>query len=197
MKILKVLLGILLFLVLAVVILGLIGPKGMDVSVKENINAPQSFVWNYIKDFKGANSWSPWSEKDPNMKNEYIGTDGTVGAKYTWSGNKDVGTGEQEIMKIVPGERIETKLFFADFGSYANNFMALNPSGEGTEIEWGFDSKNGFMERVMFNFMDVEGAVTKDFKHGLNTLKKMAEKDWAAAQQKAAQAAQAAEATVE
>jgi hypothetical protein len=48
----------------------------------------------------------------PDRKKEFKGTDGTVGFIYAWSGNKDAGQGEKEILNIVEGKRIETEIRF-------------------------------------------------------------------------------------
>ena len=50
---------------------------------------------------------------DPDMKKTYRGTDGTVGFVSAWDSEKDdVGKGEQEIIKITDGERIDYELRF-------------------------------------------------------------------------------------
>ncbi len=40
------------------------------------------------------------------------GVDGTVGAVSAWSGNREVGVGEEEIKKISQNERIDFELRF-------------------------------------------------------------------------------------
>jgi hypothetical protein len=50
---------------------------------------------------------------DPNMKTEFRGSDGTEGFISAWeSDNKNVGQGEQEILKIVNGERVDYEIRF-------------------------------------------------------------------------------------
>lgn len=45
----------------------------------------------------------------PDRIREYKGTDGTVGFIYSWSGNKDAGQGEKEIMNLIEGKEWRRK----------------------------------------------------------------------------------------
>jgi len=86
-------------IVLLILVLGLLAPKGYN-------------VFNYVKYIKNQDHWSPWKSRDPEMKQSFIGEDGTVGFVSKWKGNKEVGTGEQEIKGIVENERIDSELRF-------------------------------------------------------------------------------------
>ncbi len=90
-----IVLYIVLAIIVLVVLLALIAPKTYSVSRSVVVNRPISEVFTYVKSIKNQNDWSPWKKKDPNMKQEFIGTDGEVGFISKWEGNKDVGTGEQ------------------------------------------------------------------------------------------------------
>ena len=76
------------------------------------INKPKQQVFDYIKFIKNQEYYSRWVMRDPNMKKDLKGTDGSVGFIYGWNGNKDAGEGEQEIKKIKEGEKIEMELRF-------------------------------------------------------------------------------------
>ncbi len=94
------------------------------------INAPTTSVFGHVGTLAAMDKWSPWNEKDPNMKKSMEGTDGTVGAKATWEGNSDVGKGSQEIAAIVPGERVALKLAFVEpFASNCDVEVGLAPEG--------------------------------------------------------------------
>lgn len=77
------------------------------------INAPRQKVFDFLKLLKNQDQFNKWATTDKiNRKEEFIGTDGTVGFIYSWSGNKNAGQGEKEIKKIVEGKRIETEIRF-------------------------------------------------------------------------------------
>lgn len=66
-----------------------------------------------MKLLKNQDNFRVWFSKDPAIKKTFSGTDGTVGAVAGWdSKNQNVGVGEQEIKKIVKGERIDSELRF-------------------------------------------------------------------------------------
>ena len=76
------------------------------------INAPLQKVFNYAKLLKNQDDWNKNAKGDPDKKEEFKGTDGTVGFIIVFSGNKNVGEGQKEIMNIIEGKRIETEMRF-------------------------------------------------------------------------------------
>ena len=77
------------------------------------INAPCQKVFDFLKLLKNQDQFNKWATADKqNRKEEFKGTDGTVGFIYSWSGNKSAGKGEKEIKNIVEGKRIETEIRF-------------------------------------------------------------------------------------
>ena len=77
------------------------------------INAPRQKVFDFLKLIKNQDQFNKWATTDKeNRKEEFKGTDGTVGFIYAWSGNKDAGEGEKEIKNLIEGKRIETEIRF-------------------------------------------------------------------------------------
>jgi hypothetical protein len=76
------------------------------------INAPTQKVFDYLRLLKNQEQFNKWAKAGKDRKEETRGTDGTVGFIYSWSGNKNAGQGEKEIMSIVEGKRIETEIRF-------------------------------------------------------------------------------------
>jgi hypothetical protein len=115
---------------------------------------------------------------DPNMKKTYTGTDGTVGFVSAWEGNKQVGSGEQEILKVDEGNRIDYALrFIKPFKSNADAFMIFEDAGNNqTKVKWGFKSKMPYPMNIMCLFMNMEEMVGKDFQIGLDKMKVILEK---------------------
>jgi len=58
-------------------ILAFIAPKKYH--VKRSINRTLIEVFDYLRFIKNQDHCSPWKKKDPNMKQESIGTDGQLG----------------------------------------------------------------------------------------------------------------------
>jgi len=130
-----------------------------------------------LESLKEQDKWSPWSKKDPDMKKEFRGTDGEVGAVSYWLGNKEVGEGEQEITKIIDGERVEGQLrFLKPFKSESDcYFVTESISADTTKVTWGFSGKNKFPMSIMMLFMSMDKMVGKDFEAGLANFKTLIE----------------------
>ncbi len=160
-------------LILLIVFLGIIAPKSYNVSRSISIAQPKDTVFEYIKSLEKMDNWSPWAKKDPNMEKKFTGTDGEVGSVSYWNGNKEVGEGEQEITKIVPGERIESELrFLKPFKSTSDAYMTTEEEGpNATKVTWGFSGKNKFPMSIFMLFMNMDKAVGGDFEDGLGSLK--------------------------
>lgn len=169
---------ILLGLVAVIVLLGIIAPKTYDVKRSVVVNKPVHETFRYIKMIKNQDHWSPWKKKDPNMKQEFSGTDGEVGFISKWEGNKDVGTGEQEIVNIVENSIIESQLrFYKPWKSQSDAYIKVDSVDNGkTKITWGFSGTNKFPTNIFFLFFNMDKTVGKDFEEGLESLREILEK---------------------
>ena len=173
-----IVLYIILGIIAALLVAGLFVPKGMKATREIVINKPNAEVFNYIKHLKNQDNYSKWGSMDPNMKKEYRGTDATPGFISAWEGNKKVGQGEQEIISIEEGKKLNTELrFIKPFKSVAKSSMtteAINDSS--TKVSWGFEGTMNYPMNVMKLFMNMEKAIGNDFSTGLSNLKVLMEK---------------------
>lgn len=168
---------IVLGIIVLIIFLAIIAPKNYDVSRSITVNKPLPEVFQYLKSLKNQDNWSPWAEKDPNMMKTFTGTDGEVGFKSVWVGNKDVGEGEQEITGIVENEVVNSQLrFLKPFKSTSDAYLKVSKEENGTKVIWGFAGENKFPVSIMMLFMNMDKSVGKDFEYGLNKLKNILEK---------------------
>ncbi len=163
--------------ILLIVLLALIAPKSYHVERSITINKPLSEVYNYLKFIRNQDHWSPWKKKDPNMKQDQVGTDGEVGFIAKWEGNKDVGIGEQEIIKLVENELVQSKLrFFKPWKSESDAFIRTTDADDrGTKVTWGFSGQNKVPANIFMMLYNVDKHVGKDFDEGLSELKHILE----------------------
>lgn len=168
-----ILLYILAGIVILILFLALIAPKSYNVFRTIEISRPKAEMFEHLKSLKRQDEWSPWAKKDPNMEKKFTGTDGEVGCVSYWKGNKDVGEGEQELTKIIDGERIEGELrFLKPWKSTSDCYFDVDYAGDGkTKVTWGFSGKNKFPMSIMMLFMNMDKAVGPDFEEGLKNLK--------------------------
>ena len=173
-----IILYIVLGLIAALLVAGLFIPKGMKATREIVINKPNEEVFNYIKYLKNQQNYSKWATMDPHIKNEFRGTDGTIGFVNSWEGNKKVGQGEQEIMGIEEGKQLTTELrFIKPFKSVAKSTMnTVSVNENSTKVSWGFEGQMNYPMNAMKLFMNMEKSIVDDFSIGLANLKTVLEK---------------------
>ena len=179
MNIIKKFILVILGIIALALLIALFLPKEYAVEREIIINQPKDSVFNYVKYLKNQDNFSVWSSKDPAMKKIFTGSDGTVGAIAGWdSKDENVGVGEQEIKKIVEGERIDFELRFkVPFESTDNAYMITEViSANQTKVKWGFDGKMPYPMNLMLPIMNMEEMLGKDLQDGLNNLKAVLEK---------------------
>ncbi|MEA5428919.1 SRPBCC family protein [Arcicella lustrica] len=179
MKIAKKILLSLAILIAVLLLVALFTQKDYVVEREISINKPKKEVFDYIKYLKNQNEYSVWAKMDPAMKKEFKGTDATVGFVSAWeSDSADVGQGEQEIKKIIDGERIETEIrFIKPFESIAPSYMTTDSIDVGqTKVKWAFEGHTPYPMNLMLLFFDMETMIGGDLEKGLANLKVILEK---------------------
>jgi len=179
MKILKRILLVIAVIIGIALVAALFVKKDMDAVREVTINKPKQEVFNYVKYLKNQEAYSKWESMDPAMKKEYRGTDGTVGFVSAWESKKgDVGKGEQEIKKIIEGERVDTELRFLEpmesTASSAITTESVTP--DATKVKWAFHGRMAYPFNLMGLFMNMEKMIGDDFQTGLDKLKTVMEK---------------------
>lgn len=150
--------------------------KEYTIEGKIVVNQPKQTVFDYVKQLKNQKHYNKWTMTDPNVKLNYTGVDGTVGFISAWeSDNKNVGQGEQEISKIVEGERIETLLrFIKPFTDTASAvFVFEDTNNAGTTITWSLLGTRKYPLNLILKGLDK--MLLKDMQTSLNNLKKILE----------------------
>lgn len=177
MKIIKGLLFFILGLIALGLIIALFVDKEFGCTREVTINRPKQEVFNYIKYLKNQDNFSVWAKMDPNMKKDFKGTDGEIGATQFWDGNDKVGKGEQEIKKIVEGESVDFELrFLKPWESTSQAYMTTkSETDSSTKVQWGMHGKSPYPMNLMNLFMDMDKMVGPDLQTGLDNLKALLE----------------------
>lgn len=140
------------------------------------INAPLQKVFDFLKLLKNQDKFNKWAKTDPDRKWEYKGTDGTVGFIIAWSGNKNAGEGEKEIMNIIEGKKIETQIrFVRPMATVANVTMETETVTDNqTKVSF---TNSGTLKYPMNIFIPMaEKKFPKEMDTSLSTLKNILEK---------------------
>ena len=174
MKILKIFGGVIGAVVLILLVLGLIAPNHTHVERSVTVQAPYDHVWSYVSSFAGMEQWSPWRELDPDQIIA-IKNDGAVGALYTWSGNEEVGRGEQTITSMNESEVVTHLHFIEPFEAEADAKTSVEQTDDGVKVTWSYDADSPYPMNVMNLFMDMDEMLGPDFQKGMDKLKVLAE----------------------
>lgn len=176
-KFLKFLGIIILLAIVFILVSGLFISREYHFERSISIQAPQEEIWKNISLFSNFEKWDPWKARDSAMLRSISGTDGTVGATYSWQGNKAVGSGSQTFKTIHPFEHIAIDLqCIKPFAFQAAVFYHLQPAANATKVTWGFDTKMTYpFNAVSYFFMDRDARMDQVFSAGLANLKKLCE----------------------
>jgi hypothetical protein len=154
---------------------------GTDFSLERSvvIDKPKGEVFEYVRYLENQYNYSVWGAMDPDMTQEFRGEDGTAGFVSAWEGNEDVGRGEQEIVSITEGERIDYELrFFEPFESTSDAYMITESVMEDqTRVTWGFAGSFPRPMNLMLLFMDMNEMIGRDYETGLSNLKTILENE--------------------
>src|SRR5690554_5704405 len=172
MKILKRILIAIAIIIAIPLIVALFVPKESTSEGQIVINKPKQEVFDYIKYVKNQDNFGVWQLSDPNMKTTSEGEDGTEGFKYSWDSEK-LGKGAQVITKIEEGERMESDMFFYDFGDTPSKayFTVEEQAPDQALVTWGISWTTPYPWNLMSLFYNMD----KDFEKGLEKLKEIVE----------------------
>lgn len=157
-------------------------PKRFRVERSIDIAAPAGKLFPLLDDLRQQRLWSPYEQKDPDMKRTYSGAERGVGAIYEWNGDKNIGAGRQEIVSATANERIEGKIDFFRPMKANNRFeLLLKPAANGTNVNgtnvtWAIFGPMPFSSRIFSIFMNFDRMIGNEFEKGLIELRALAEK---------------------
>jgi hypothetical protein len=163
--------------IVAVLIIAASKPDGFSVRRAAVVNAPADKVFPLIADFHEWRKWSPWEDRDPDLKRSYGGAERGKGAVYAWEGNKNVGSGRMEILEANSPSLVKIQLdFLKPFEAHNIAEFTMLPQGNATNLDWVMSGPAPFMSKVMQVFMSFDKMIGKDFEAGLAKIKSNAEK---------------------
>lgn len=159
--------------------LGFVLPAQVHVERSLAINASPTKIYALVGDLTQWQSWSPWTEKDPNMAMTISGKG--VGQAMHWqSDNPAIGSGSQEITVLDQPNQVTTHLDFGDQGR-ADATFRLAPQGDSTLVTWTLDTnmREGVPTLAQplstyFGFL-MDSIIGQDYEAGLTNLKTVVE----------------------
>jgi len=150
-------------------------PREVTVERSVAIGAPPEAIFPHVNSLQATEAWSPWLERDPEVKLVYSGPDFGVGNRMAWeSEHPQVGSGTQEITASVQNSQVRTALDFGAMGTARASFD-LEPDGAVTELTWGFVTDTGMNPVARWMGLMMDRWVGADYEAGLSRLKELVE----------------------
>lgn len=162
---------LLLVLMMAAVAFSL--PNQVLVERSTVINSLEADIFPHLNNLKKFNAWSPWAARDPETHYVFTGPVKGKGARMEWDSDT-LGTGSLEIIDSQPDKSLGVALDFGAQGK-ANSTWSLSPSGAGTRVTWGFETKVGNNPVKRWMSLLFDRWIGGDYEQGLANLKKVVE----------------------
>lgn len=164
------------FIALVLLVAAVVG-TGWSFEKSVNISASPDRVWEFTNSLASMNKWNPWMAKDPNIKIQTNGIDGTPGASFSWvSDVKNVGEGSQTITGVKEKKEFLSRVdFIKPFKGTGQGALILSEENGGTKVSWRMESSTPYPMNIVKLFGLIEKSMDKDFGEGLNKLKSLCE----------------------
>lgn len=162
-----------------VLIAGALQRGEVHVERSAHVDASTEAVYAVLHDLHRFEEWSPWAKLDPDLQAEVQGgARSGLGAKYTWIGNDEVGSGTMTIVDATPHRRLEAELLFVQpWQSRSRLVWSLAPDADGCRVTWVLQGNTeGLLAKTMGMFLDIDKLLGKDFAIGLARLKHVVER---------------------
>lgn len=172
----KILLAVVALIIIFSVLV-MLQPASYRIVRSIGIEAPAASVYAHIADLKQWPAWSPWTQRDPNMKMEYSEVTTGVGAWSAWDSESE-GRGRQTIREAVENRSLRVDLeFIAPFEAQASTDLTIEPGANGNVVlTWGMDGRNdGFVAKAFSLLIDVDKMIGTDYETGLQAIKALSE----------------------
>jgi len=173
MKYLKIFGALLLVVIAVTFITSLVLPPKQRVERSIVIHAPAAQVYAQLIKLENINKWSVWNRKDSTVKHILTGTDGTIGAATSWTGDPEIsGDGKIVIRSLNENKKIIHDLVFTKpkEGQAESEFILTETNGA-TTLTWEFDMATPRPWNIFNLFHSLDKEMGKDFEEGLVLIK--------------------------
>lgn len=171
MKVLKWILILIIVLVGGYLIYSASQPNQLTIEKSIKINAPAEMIYAELVDFPAWHNWSTWDQLDSNMKSEYSGEMGVVGAYHQWwSNHPKIGNGKQLVVELEDNEYLKSEMHFEGFDAINYAEFFLEEGEDSTLLRWTYTGgKTPFYLNAINTFMKAE--LEMNFEKSLKQLK--------------------------
>ena len=167
-KMIKNLVATLVGLLALFAIAGFLLPATQQVKRSLVIEDTPEQIWELLVDPPAWNRWSPWYERDPDMKITYTGAPKGEGAGWTWESSSE-GNGSMVIVRTNVPRQLDYSISFGAMGRAIGQFV-LEPTDAGTRVDWMLESDAGLNPLARWFGLMLNRYVGADFELGLSNM---------------------------
>ena len=166
---------------LAVVLVGFLivaafQPSDYRISRSATIAAPPEVVFAHVNDLHKFQTWSPFAKMDLDAKTTFSGPSSGRDASLAWVGKK-TGEGRMTITDSRPSELVRFNMeFIKPMASSADAEFIFVPEGGQTRATWTMSGKNGYLQKAIGIFANMDRIIGDHFAQGLADLGEVARK---------------------
>jgi hypothetical protein len=152
------------------------GLKSIQIVRTVTIKGSLPEVFAMVKYLNNFPKWSPFLKQDPTQQYEVKGTDGAVGARYHWNGNKGKDVGFQEIVAITELKRVGMRCDIQKpFTAKPTFDYSFSETTEGVEVKQEFKLESSLIDAFFMWLFGAKSEMEKTNELGLELLKKSVE----------------------
>ncbi len=160
------------FTALAVLSIGLLLPRKVNVERRIMLKASVHDIFVQVNTLKNWEKWSPWLQLDTNMLLSFSGPASGVGSRYTWfSQDKNIGNGYIFIHSSVPDESVQVLMDFGKNGRSNGEFHFIQVK-DSIEVIWNIETDLGMNPLTRWFGLFSDRMVGPDLVKGLLNLEK-------------------------
>ena len=177
MRLLKSFFFFLICVLIVTVALSMLMPTSQRLEKSVTINAPAHMIYRELIKLENFNKYSVWSQRDSSAKYTLSGTDGTVGATSSWTGDPAIsGDGSIGIVSLEKDKTVGHKLtFIKPRKGSAESLFTLDEHNGVTTVTWNFELATPRPWNIFNLFYSLDKKMGQDFEEGLSLLKKAIE----------------------
>ncbi len=172
MRILKALTLLFLILLVLFLVIAIFLPSRMHIKKTIEINAPVSYVYEQVNNFSLWINWSPFQEKDPNMRTSFEGPVKGEGAYMKWESSE--GNGSLNWNEITNEISLKGNLNYEGMSKSDIQFE-FEKTPLGCVTSWSINVENLSYPINRWKGFFMKSNLEEDFERGLNNLKSVCE----------------------
>lgn len=140
------------------------------------INAPEGAIFPHLNDLRKVAVWSPWAQRDADLKVDFSGQPEGKGAHMAWSSDDpSIGDGSMDITDSEKPRKVD---YTVDYGGLeGTSYLLVSPSGSGSKVTWGYGYNSGTNLYKRWKGLMLDRLVGTDYQLGLARLKAIVEEE--------------------